>query len=97
MELWLPEHFAIDGASAGLLADIAETARQIDQYRPLPADAVTRIEDDLLAERVYSSNAIEGNTLDLRETVMVLKEGVNAVTKKREARITCSTIEGTRV
>lgn len=40
-----------------------------------------------LGSRVYSSNAIEGSTLDLRETVEILKAGhVSAdIEKKREA------------
>ena len=85
MELWLPEQVAVDEVSRGLIADVKVTARSVNDYRPLPGDVVKRIEDDLLGERVYSSNAIEGNTLDLRETVMILKKGILGAKKKREA------------
>jgi len=83
MELWLPEQVAVDEVSRGLIADVKVTARSVNDYRPLPGDVVKRIEDDLLGERVYSSNAIEGNTLDLRETVMILKKGILGAKKKR--------------
>lgn len=85
MELGKPEIVSLDETSKALLADLDETTRRVREYRPLPADVVKRIEDELLGERVYSSNAIEGNGLDLRETVMVLKQGVRASTKKRDA------------
>ena len=46
---------------------------------------VQSIDEDLFGERVYSSNAIEGNTLDLRETVMILKQGILGGGRRREA------------
>jgi Fic family protein len=44
---------------------------QLDRYRPLPPDTVRRLNDDLRVFLTYHSNAIEGNTLSLRETQMV--------------------------
>ena len=85
MELFLPDQIVLNEASSALLADVEETARIVNEYRPLPEAVVKRIQDGLLGERVYSSNAIEGNTLDLRETVMVLETGQISATKKREA------------
>lgn len=85
MELWLPNQVALNDTSHALIADVEETARRIDGHRPLPDHVVTRIEDELLGERVHNSNAIEGNTLDLRETVMILKQGIAGAKKKREA------------
>lgn len=85
MELWLPEQIAVDGASAGLLADIADAARTVNEYRPLEPSVVRRIRDDLLGDRVYSSNAIEGNSLSFRETVMILETGEVSGGRRREA------------
>ena len=39
----------------------------------------------LLGERAYSSNAIEGNTFSLRETVELLKTGHIELGRRREA------------
>lgn len=44
--------------------------------RPLPQIALQKIKDALSVEWTYNSNRIEGNTLTLRETQMVLEEGV---------------------
>lgn len=85
MELFLPDQIVLNEASLALLADVEETARRVNEYRPLPAEVVKRILDRLLGERVYSSNAIEGNTLDLRETISVLETGRLIENKKRDA------------
>lgn len=44
--------------------------------RPLPHAALERVRRQLSIEWTYNSNAIEGNTLSLRETQMVLELGV---------------------
>ncbi|MGB1004031.1 MAG: Fic family protein [Salibacteraceae bacterium] len=44
--------------------------------RPLPSAAISKIKEALQIEWTYNSNSIEGNTLSLRETQMVLQEGV---------------------
>ena len=49
---------------------------QLDRYRPLPPDIVHRLNDDLRVFLTYHSNAIEGNTLSLRETQMVIEYGM---------------------
>jgi Fic family protein len=49
---------------------------QLDQLRPLRSDSVRSLMDALQVELVYSSNAIEGNSLTLRETQVVLEQGV---------------------
>lgn len=47
----------------------------LDALRPLPAHTVASLRDKLSLEWTYHSNAIEGNTLTLRETKVVL-EGI---------------------
>lgn len=44
--------------------------------RPLPAIALNKIRESLTIEWTYNSNSIEGNTLSLRETQMILQEGI---------------------
>ncbi|NOT00579.1 MAG: Fic family protein [Phycisphaerales bacterium] len=86
MELILPDQIALDEVSRALMRDIEETARQVNEYRPLPPDVVRRIQDELLPKRVHDSNAIEGNTLNFRETMMILETGKLIPGKHREAQ-----------
>lgn len=47
----------------------------IDQKRPLPSHTIGSIRESILLDWTYNSNAIEGNTLTLSETKVVL-EGI---------------------
>lgn len=49
---------------------------QLTKRRPLPAIAMQRIKEGLFLEWTYNSNSIEGNTLSLNETRIVLEEGM---------------------
>src|SRR5689334_16580990 len=55
---------------------LAHKKAQLDRYRPLPPDTVRRLNEDLRVFLTYHSNAIEGNTLSLRETQMVIDYGL---------------------
>ena len=55
---------------------ISSKEAQLDRYRPLPADTVRRLNEDLRVFLTYHSNAIEGNTLSLRETQLVIDHGM---------------------
>lgn len=48
----------------------------LNKSRPLPKLALQKIKEALTVEWTYNSNSIEGNTLSLRETQMVLQEGI---------------------
>lgn len=48
---------------------------KLDSYRPLPREIISNLHEDLVLRWTYNSNAIEGNTLTLKETKVVL-EGV---------------------
>ncbi len=48
----------------------------IQSNRPLSAGVLQKIQESLSIEWTYNSNSIEGNTLSLRETQMVLQEGI---------------------
>ncbi len=53
-----------------------EKKARLETLRPLPNSALHRIKEDLTLEWTYNSNSIEGNTLSLKETQMVLQEGI---------------------
>ena len=48
----------------------------LNHNRPLPSTAISKIKEALTIEWTYNSNSIEGNTLSLRETQMVLQDGI---------------------
>ncbi len=50
--------------------------KQLSERRLLPAIAMQKIKEGLFVEWTYNSNGIEGNTLTLNETRMVLEEGM---------------------
>jgi excisionase family DNA binding protein len=50
--------------------------KQLDSHRPLSAELVNRLHKNLEIEYTYNSNALEGNTLTLRETQLVIQEGI---------------------
>lgn len=58
-----------------LLLKIDKNLQKIDTMRPLTQGEVERLRGEFLIEFTYNSNAIEGNTLTMQETAMVL-EGV---------------------
>jgi excisionase family DNA binding protein len=58
-----------------LFTAIDEMKAELDRRRPLTSGELKRLLDEFLVEFTYNSNAIEGNTLTLQETALVL-EGV---------------------
>lgn len=50
--------------------------KQLDDRRPLPDIALQKIKEGLFLEWTYNSNSIEGNSLSLDETRIVLEEGM---------------------
>lgn len=54
---------------------IDNLAAELKKMRPLNQAELKRLRDEFIIENTYDSNAIEGNTLTLRETALVL-EGV---------------------
>jgi Fic family protein len=54
------------------LERISHKKLTLDQYRPISGLALQKLRDELSLEWTYNSNAIEGNTLTLQETRIVL-------------------------
>ncbi len=50
--------------------------KKLKSYRPLPGSAVRKIREQFEIEMTYNSNAIEGNSLTLKETFLVINEGI---------------------
>jgi len=65
----IPEEYA------ALFSSVDTRKKKLDERRPLTQGELKRLQDEFLVELTYNSNAIEGNTLSLRETALVL-EGV---------------------
>ena len=67
----------LDGrrSRSGILAEIDMKRERLDKTRLLSPGEVKRLQDEFMIDFTYNSNAIEGNTLTLKETAMVL-EGV---------------------
>lgn len=56
------------------LLDLVERKKkELEARRPLTEGEAARLNEDFMIEYTYNSNAIEGNSLTLRETDMVLK------------------------
>ena len=49
---------------------------KLQSVRPLSPESARRLSEDFMIDCTYNSNAIEGSTLTLEETALVLKEGV---------------------
>lgn len=49
--------------------------KELDSKRPIPEETLRFLEEPINLEWTYNSNGIEGNTLTLRETQVVL-EGI---------------------
>ena len=58
-----------------LFSRIDALKEQLDRRRPLTVGELQRLQEEFLVEYTYNSNAIEGNTLTLQETALVL-EGI---------------------
>lgn len=55
---------------------IRKKRKELDGLRPFPKSVLERLRKQFAIELAYNSNAIEGNTLTLRETRLVIEEGI---------------------
>lgn len=61
------------GPFADLFLEIDTKLAKLNSLRPLTAGETQRLRDEFMVDFTYNSNAIEGNTLTLKETAMVLE------------------------
>ncbi|MFH1291892.1 MAG: Fic family protein [bacterium] len=59
-----------------VLNRLKQKKKKLDSFRPLAKSALNRLREQFVIEWTYNSNGIEGNTLTLRETALVLREGI---------------------
>ncbi len=57
-------------------ARLEEKLAKLNKLRPLPKSAVQKLREKFQIEMTYNSNAIEGNSLTLKETFLVINEGI---------------------
>lgn len=50
--------------------------KRLNALRPLPTSAVRKLQEQFQIEMTYNSNSIEGNSLTLKETYLVINEGL---------------------
>lgn len=55
---------------------VDELKGELKAMRPLNETELKRLREEFMIENTYDTNAIEGNTLTLRETALVLQQGV---------------------
>ena len=56
-----------------IFSEIENKKERLSKMRPLTTGEVERLREEFMVEFTYNSNAIEGNTLTLKETAMVLE------------------------
>ena len=69
---------------------ILDKKKRLDSHRPLSPSLVKKLKEQLCITYTYNSNAIEGNTLTLHETRLVIQEGITiggkSITEVLEAK-----------
>lgn len=60
---------------------IEELKNKLNSLRPFTEDELKRLNEEFMIEYTYDSNAIEGSTLTLEETALVLKENITIAEK----------------
>ena len=64
-----------------LLNNIDRLSAVLKSLRSLNDAELKRLREEFVIEATYNSNAIEGNTLTLRETALILQEGITIAAK----------------
>lgn len=72
---WKNGNFTFKGLE-DYLKRLQEKKSRLDALRPIPAAALLNIRNSLALEWTYNSNSIEGNTLSLQETKLIVEDGL---------------------
>ena len=59
-----------------ILSDIAGLKKKLDKLRPFPLAQLQNLDQYFKVEYTFESNRIEGNTLTLQETALVVEKGM---------------------
>ena len=63
------------------LKKVEELKNKLNTLRPFTEDELKRLDEEFMIEYTYDSNAIEGSTMTLEETALVLKENITIAEK----------------
>ena len=59
-----------------MLQRVEQKKQRLQQLRPISSVALEKLRESMMLEWTYHSNAIEGNTLTLQETRVILSDGI---------------------
>jgi Fic family protein len=76
MDIMVSDVFNAGIFNANILNSIEGKKRELDSFRPFSAELVRKLEEQFTLEWTYNTNAIEGNTLTLQETELVINRGL---------------------
>ena len=68
-------HIDINTIQAEILLQIDEKRKKLRSMPPLPEDVAQELQEESVVLHTYHSNAIEGNTLTLTETHLIITKG----------------------
>ena len=77
-----------------LLARLTAQQQKIAAARPLPAETLRSLMDDFLIRFAHETTAIEGNTLTLQETQVVLEHGITVAGKTLREHLEVVNVRG---
>jgi Fic family protein len=72
---WKTAPYQFEGLTE-ILNRLAAKKARLDAMRPIPAIQLRSIKESLSLEWTYNSNRIEGNTITLQETQLIIEEGI---------------------
>ncbi len=72
---WKKENYKFYGYQE-YITRIDHKKAMLDSFRPIPSILSNKLKESLYLEWTYNSNGIEGNTLSLRETQLVVQHGL---------------------
>ncbi|MHA6258932.1 Fic family protein [Sporosarcina sp. CAU 1771] len=59
-----------------VLTELIHLKKELDNHRPLSSITLQKLKEDFLVRNTYHSNAIEGNTLTIYETKVIIEDGI---------------------
>lgn len=63
------------------IKQVYDLREKLSSLRPLNSGELKRLNEEFAVNNTYNSNAIEGSTLTLRETALILQEGITIAEK----------------
>ena len=77
----------LTSSNARILTRLSESLAELNRHRPLKPAVLEKLRDQFTVEMTYHSNAIEGNRLTLKETLLVLRQGVTVKGKNLQEHL----------